>query len=223
MAGMPDWLREWLAPLPFLDIARLEAGTRHLYELLLAANAQFNLTRIDSEEGYWSRHIADSLTLPVRFPALAQRKLQVADIGCGAGFPSLVLALACPEWRICAIDSIGKKTNFVRAAAETLELHNLEVVTGRSRELDCKPEFQNRFDVVTARAVAPTATLAMDARRFPKRGSGRFIFFKTPQQLDAEWDELTPQPKLRGLRWQRDGVFQLPHTGENREFVYSLA
>ena len=61
-----------------------------LYQILTIANEQVNLTRIDSEEGFWIKHVADSLMLGVAFPDLTRQKLRVGDIGCGAGFPSSV-------------------------------------------------------------------------------------------------------------------------------------
>ena len=88
-----------------------------LYQILSIANEQVNLTRIDSEEGFWIKHVADSLMLGVAFPDLTTKQLRVGDIGCGAGFPSLVLAMAYPNWEISAIDSVGKKTAFVERAS----------------------------------------------------------------------------------------------------------
>ena len=60
-----------------------------LYQILTVANEQVNLTRIDSEEGFWIKHVADSLMLGVAFPDLTRQKLRVGDIGCGAGFFSV--------------------------------------------------------------------------------------------------------------------------------------
>ena len=62
-------------------------------------------------------------------------------LAAGAGFPSLVLAMAFENLSVTAIDSIGKKTAFVESAGHELGLDNLEVITGRSRELNRKPEF----------------------------------------------------------------------------------
>jgi len=173
-----------------------------LHALLVAENEKTNLTRITEKEEFKIKHAADSLLLAKAFPSLTKKPISLADIGCGGGFPSLILALAFPNWKICAIDSTGKKTAFVRKAAQFLHLDNCEVVTGRSCELNRKAEFQERFDVVTARAVAKGKVIADDARRFPKK-SGYFILYKTPLQAEEDLPEL-------GAAWRLTSDFELP-------------
>jgi len=222
VAAMPAALRGWAeSVLGAAAAERIATMGERLFELLSEANARVNLTRIDSPEGFWSKHVADSLLLLQLFPELARRRLAVADIGCGAGFPSLVLAIVCPEWEICAIDSIGKKVAFVHAAAEALKLTNLEPVHGRSRELDCKAEYQRRFDLVTARAVAATAVLAADTRRFLRPG-GRYLFYKTPGQLDEEWSALCADPVVGRWGWKRSVAVPLPGSDASRQFVFAF-
>ncbi len=183
---------------------------RKLYELLIETNRSVNLTRIVDENEFWIKHIYDSLLLLQSFPELAERELKLADIGTGAGFPSLVLATAVPKWRITAIDSIGKKTAFVRKAAEELELSNLEVVTGRARELNCKAEFARRFDIITARAVAPSPGLWLDVNKMVK-GKGFCAFYKTPEQATEELEVFKEKRFLRpGRSWRVTQVTTLP-------------
>jgi 16S rRNA (guanine527-N7)-methyltransferase len=189
-----------------------------LYELLTAANSKFNLTRIESKESFLIKHVIDSMALLEHFPELAGRSLSVADVGCGAGFPSLVLAILCPQWRICAIDSIAKKTNFVRSAAGELALGNLEVVTGRACELNRQKSFQYRFDLVTARAVGPAAKLASETSRFLKPG-GKYIFYKTPHTLDEEIGAL--KQKFPRIKWHSGDIYDLPEDAGSRIFIYS--
>jgi 16S rRNA (guanine527-N7)-methyltransferase len=75
----------------------------------------------------------------------------VLDVGCGGGLPSVVFAIACPQWRITAIDAVAKKTAFVQTVAHTLKLTNLNVIHGRVEELS------QTFDLVTCRAFAELA------------------------------------------------------------------
>jgi len=135
--------------------------------------------------------------LPACFPEYAARETRIADLGCGAGFPSLILAAAFPLWRVTAIDSTGKKIGFVRAAAEALGLGNLTAVHGRVNELNRQSAFQGKFDIVTARAVADSETLLRDASRFPAPG-GCFLFYKTPGQAEEE----LPRLRKNFPRWQ---------------------
>lgn len=203
------------------DFPLLLEKARMLYRILTAANTQVNLTRISSEEGFWLKHVADSLLIGVAFPDLVERPLRVGDIGCGAGFPSLILALAYPAWQIAAIDSVGKKTAFVASAAAGLELENLEVITGRTREMGYKPVYQKRFDLLTARAVGEASAIYADARRLIA-DHGRWIFYKTPEQAETELAALqkTPPPGPR-LHWQITRREELPGNAGPRVFLHA--
>lgn len=184
------------------------------FELLTAANARMNLTRITTREEFAVKHVADSLAVVRCFPELSERALRIADIGCGAGFPSVILAAAYPELAVTAIDSTQKKIAFVSEAARALELGNLRPVAGRAVELARKPEFAGKFDVVTARAVAPAEKLCREGRGMlaPR---GRFILYKTPGQAD----ELEALRGDRGLRWRATAEFELPDGAGTRLFL----
>ena len=183
--------------------------------LLEEVNREVNLTRITEFEEFNLKHAADSLSIARAFPEIASQPFKIADLGCGAGFPSLILALAFPSLHITAIDSTGKKIAFVRRAIEFLNLENVDAVNGRAIELNRKVEFQNTFDIVTARAVAPVAKLYRESDRFLKRG-GRWIFYKTPQQAEEEESDLR---KINAVRWELTGEFELPGNCGRRIFV----
>jgi 16S rRNA (guanine527-N7)-methyltransferase len=189
---------------------------RRLRELLVEANEKVNLTRITEEGDFAVKHAADSLELAACFPEFTGRTVRIADLGCGAGFPSLILGAAFPGWRITAIDSTGKKIDFVRAAAQALALDNVIPVHGRVNELNRRSEFQGKFDIVTARAVAASPGLAKDASRFPTP-SGWFIFYKTPAQAEEELPLL--QKDFRRYDWRVTPPRQLPGNAGTRLFV----
>jgi len=203
------------------DFALLLDKCRTLYTILTAANQTVNLTRITSEEGFWLKHIADSLLLGAAFPDLTTRPLRVGDIGCGAGFPSLVLAMAYPAWQVSAIDSVGKKTAFVASAAAGLELDNLAVITGRTREMGCKGIYQKKFDLLTARAVGEAPGIYADARKLLAE-HGRWIFYKTPEQAEKELESFraAPPPGPR-LHWQITRQELLPCGAGTRVFLHA--
>lgn len=186
-----------------------------LHRLLAEYNTRINLTRLTSEEDFYFKHVADSLSIARFFPEIAEKKLAIADIGCGAGFPSLVLALAFPQLHITAIDSIGKKITFVQLAAENLGLDNLTAIHGRSVELNCRQEYQHRFDIVTARAVAPTPKIYKEANRFIRK-NGRYIFYKTPSQAAEEAPLLK---EMKNIFWENTPVFTLPGDAGERVFT----
>jgi len=109
-------------------------------------NTRMNLTAITDPSEVVDKHLLDSLAV---LPWL--RGHSVADVGSGAGFPGLPLAVADPERRYTLIESTGKKVKFLRHAIERLELPNVEVLHGRAEAL--KPS--QPFDSVISRALGP--------------------------------------------------------------------
>ncbi len=202
------------------DGERFIGQCQHLFQLLEEYNRHTNLTRITGAAEFWSKHVADSLSIGLFFPALRTTSLQLADIGCGAGFPSLILAMAYPELQITAIDSIGKKTAFVQEAGQKLGLTNLRVVTARSREMIHQEQWREKFDIITARAVADARTIFRESRNMLK-ASGQFIFYKTPQQLQEDLPLVVSASLKHQLKWYTTPVFELPSDGGSRQFLYS--
>lgn len=193
------------------------SGCDHLYGLLTETNKEYNLTRIDSYEGYLIKHVVDSLAILKYFPVLSKPGIAIADIGCGAGFPSLILALARPGLRVTAIDSSGKKVAFVASAAESLGLKNLTAFHGRTGEMVHKAEWCGRFPLITARAVGSSVKIYQDAWRMLTEG-GRFILYKTPRQAAEELPELQKHKPLR--HWRQSETFSLPEGMGERVFIY---
>ncbi len=99
-------------------------------------------------------HVADSLD-GLRVPGVREAR-SIADVGAGAGFPGLVLAVAVPHARVRLVESVGKKCDFMRRVVAAARVANVEVVHARAEDW---PEGIERHDVVTARAVAPLAIL----------------------------------------------------------------
>ena len=126
-----------------------------LTERMLKINESFNLTAIKAPEGIALLHYIDSLKGADVFAEGAR----VIDIGCGAGFPSLPLAICRPDLEIVAVDSTAKRVRYVAETAELLGLSNLKVITARAEELGRRKEYREAFDFVTARAVASLPVL----------------------------------------------------------------
>lgn len=213
---MSDFLSDYAAALGVPEPQKFAQKCASLRSFLIDANKVTNLTRITEEKDFNIKHAADSLGLLHSFPELAEKELEIADLGCGAGFPSLILALAFPHWHLTSIDSTGKKINFVRSAAGYLGLRNLTAVHGRVNELNRKDEFKFRFDIVTARAVATAPSLAADASNFPKK-NGCFILYKTPGQ--AEEDMPLLQKNFKNFQWSTTPAYELPEKAGTRLFI----
>ncbi len=118
-------------------------------DYLLEQNELFNLTAIKTTEGAALLHFADSLTLCSYIPENAK----VLDIGSGAGFPAIPLAVARPDVTVTALDSTGKRIDFINRAAQMLNLPNLTAICARAEDVTGS-KFKESFDIVTARAVA---------------------------------------------------------------------
>ena len=144
------------------------ADLHTLVEQLTAANTVMNLVGPDSLPDVWNRHIFDSAQLLDLAPTAATW----ADLGAGAGFPGLVLAILLKDRadsHVWLIDSLGKRCRFLQAAVEALSLR-ATVVNGRAEEQRIK------VDVVTARALAPMERLLGYAQPYLQRGAqGLFL------------------------------------------------
>ena len=125
--------------------------------LELLARERSSVSSVTEPPSAWKVHVEDSLCgLEVESLASAAR---IADIGSGAGFPGIVLAVALPTAEVELIESVGRKCEFMRRAIEAAGVGNATVVNARSEELAAGPD-RERFDAVTARAVGRLSTLA---------------------------------------------------------------
>lgn len=142
-------------------------------DYLLEQNQLFNLTAIKTPEGAALLHFADSLTLSQYLPENAK----ILDIGSGAGFPAIPIAIARPDVQVTALDSTLKRVNFINSAAKMLELDNLTAVCHRAEDVTGS-EFKESFDIVTARAVAAYPILLELCLPAVKIG-GKFVAMKS--------------------------------------------
>jgi 16S rRNA (guanine527-N7)-methyltransferase len=130
----------------------------------------------------WKVHVEDSLTgLEVGELVAARR---IVDIGSGAGFPGLVLAVALPAARVDLVESVGRKCEFMRRAVEAAGIANATVVNARSEEV-ASGEKRETYDAVTARAVGRLSTLAELASPL-LRDDGVLVAWKGKRDPDEE-------------------------------------
>lgn len=132
-------------------VGAFEKLTRHMLE----ENEKYNLTAIVEPEKIILLHYADCVCAAKYLPKGAR----VADIGCGAGFPTLPLAIVRPDLHILAMDSTEKRVRYVAGAAELLGLTNVQTKAMRAEDGAHLAELRESFDVVVSRAVAQMRVL----------------------------------------------------------------
>ncbi len=150
--------------------------TERFYELtvrMLTENEKYNLTAITDIDKIILNHYADCVMLATRL----KKGATVIDVGCGAGFPSLPLAIVRPDLKITAVDSTAKRINYVIETAAMLGLDNLRAIVMRAEDGGKSHEHREKYDYATARAVAEMRVLCELVLPFVKVG-GQLIAMK---------------------------------------------
>lgn len=163
----------------------------NFYNLLVSENEKYNLTSIINEEEVLIKHFYDSL-YPFKDLDLAEKK--VLDVGSGAGFPIVPLCILNNDLRGYAIDSNNKKIFFLNKVKNELGIDNLFIINGRAEILAHKT-FRETFDVVTARAFAPSVIELEILAPFVKVG-GVLIALKSKHYLEEKEDIIRVAKKL---------------------------
>lgn len=177
-----------------------------LYELtdrMLTVNEHLNLTAIKDEDAIIFRHYVDSVTLAAYIP----KDARMLDVGCGAGFPTLPLAIFRPDLKITALDGTAKRITYVAETARMLGLSGVRAVAARAEELAHDPKERESYDVVTARAVAALPVLSELCLPFAKVG-GQMIAMKAAL-ADEELAASENAIRLCGGSISETGSFEL--------------
>lgn len=186
--------------------------------LLVEWNDKFNLTSITDPAGIVVKHYLDSLTCLVatEFP----KEALVADVGTGAGFPGVPLAIVRPDLRLTLIEATKKKLAFLEKVVAELSSRSplgIELVHARAEEVGRLPSHRERYDVVVARAVAEMRVLAEYCIPLVKV-SGMFIAMKGPE-IDAELAAAGPGIGTLGGGKPRIAHMKLPIGGDRRSLI----
>ncbi len=148
-------------------------------ELLVEWNEKMNLTAITDPHDVAVKHFADSLSAA---PLLPQGAFSLIDVGTGAGFPAIPLAILRPDMKVTLLDSLNKRLVFLQAVCDDLGLKAV-TVHARAEEGARRKELREKFDVATARAVAALPVLSEYCLPYVKIG-GQFLAMKGPSAAD---------------------------------------
>ena len=167
--------------------ASLEVGmelSEHQYEqfikymrLLQEWNEKINLTAITEDEEVIKKHFIDCIKA-FKSDAIKNAKT-IIDVGTGAGFPGLPIAIMNPNVQITLLDSLNKRINFLNTVINNIGLKNVITIHSRAEDGARKPELREKFDVATSRAVANMAVLSEFCMPYIKVG-GHFVALKGP-------------------------------------------
>ena len=182
------------------------------YELLISWNQKMNLTRIIEKEDVYLKHFYDSLTLSKVIDL--KQDLTLCDVGSGAGFPGIVLKICFPNLKITLLDSLQKRVNYLNEIIKKLDLKNIEAIHTRAE--DYAKQNREKFDIVTARAVANLKILSELCIPMVKV-NGLFIAMKA--NIEEEIENSTEILKKLDSKIEKKETFYLPIENSIRNII----
>lgn len=206
-------LREYAAQLG-IALTAVQLEQFDLYaQMLVEWNEKINLTAITAPEEIVTKHFIDSLTLLSAVTPLQGASL--ADVGTGAGFPSVPVHIVRPDLKVTLLDSLQKRLTFLEALSQALGQQN-QCVHARAEDAGPAAPHREAYDLVTARAVANLRELAEYCLPLVKVG-GRFVALKGGD-VEAELAEAQKAITLLGGRLEQNLQLQLPG-GDRRSLL----
>jgi 16S rRNA (guanine527-N7)-methyltransferase len=185
------------------------------YKLLVEWNEKMNLTAITDEEEVYLKHFYDSIT--ASFYVDLNQELTLCDVGAGAGFPSIPLKICFPNLKVTIVDSLNKRITFLQNLASELGLENVHFVHDRAETFGKNADYREKFDLVTARAVARLSVLSELCLPLVKEG-GMFV----PMKAAAASEELEKGKKalqILGGKLEEVHTFSLPLEESERNIL----
>lgn len=185
-----------------------------LTERMLSENEKYNLTAITEPDKIILNHYADCALLASKLG----RGAKIIDVGCGAGFPTLPLAIVREDISILAMDSTAKRINYVNETASLLGLKNVTAVTMRAEDAAKLAEYREKFDVATARAVAEMRVLTELCLPFVKVG-GEMLAMKGK---NAEFELSGAKKAISILGGESKGFETVTLVGGAEDFTHPI-
>ena len=197
----------------FYDENKIEKSLKYL-EILLDYNSHTNLTAIREEKAIIEKHFLDSLLLQ---NLLKDEDKTLIDIGTGAGFPGMMLAIFNEDKNFTLLDSVRKKTDFLELVKSELALNNVEVINGRAEEII--KDRREKYDVGLCRGVSNLSVILEYEIPFLKV-NGRFL----PQKMIGtdEIENSSNALKILNSKILKEYEFKLPFSNEDRLIIEIL-
>ena len=182
------------------------AQFKKYFELLVEWNEKMNLTAITDLEGVYLKHFYDSISASFYFDF--SKVTRVCDVGAGAGFPSIPIKICFPHLQITIVDSLNKRLTFLNHLTNELQLENMNFVHARAEEFGQNATYREKFDVVTARAVARLSVLSELCIPLAKEG-GYFVALKAAAGAE-EMKDAGKAISTLGAKLKEEFKFLLP-------------
>lgn len=189
--------------------------TKQLYtymECILESNNNINLTSITNPNEFIVKHFIDSLIISEYIDGN-----KILDIGTGAGFPGIPLAINNPDKNFVLLDSVNKKLNVIRGTLPKININNVDVIHSRAEDLAHDNEYREQFDCVVSRAVANLTTLVEYMLPFAKVG-GMIICLKGPN-YEQELMDASKAIDILGGRVEKTLSFNIEDNERNIIFI----
>jgi 16S rRNA (guanine527-N7)-methyltransferase len=215
---LPEMAEVWQQTLGWQPDEEQKRMFQRLYEEILLGNSQLNLTRITTPVEFWEKHLWDSLRGVAPILQSGTSGQSFIDIGTGAGFPGVPVAIALPNSSVTLLDSTRKKINFLETLLAKLDIKNATTLNGRAEAIAQQSQHRHNYDVALLRAVAPATVCAEYALRLLKTG-GLAILYRG-HWTDEETEVLKPViEKLGGAIESIEG-YTTPLSNSVRHCVY---
>lgn len=184
------------------------------FDFLIETNKLLNLTAITEMHDVVLKHFVDSMSV-IKFFDLSDKK--IIDVGTGAGFPGIPLAIINPNAEFVLMDSLKKRLNFIDQAAELCEISNITTVHGRAEDLGQNSHYREQFDFCVSRAVASLPVLLELCTPFVKVG-GHFISYKS-EMLNDELKLSEHALSELHCKLESENMYTIPNTDYCRIFA----
>lgn len=187
------------------------------YDLLINKNKVMNLTTIVEPEEVMLKHFIDSLMISNLDENILQNARQVIDVGTGAGFPGIPLAIAYPDIQFTLLDSLNKRLLFIDEVCEICNIQNVATFHIRAEDAGHHQQYREKFDICVSRAVANLSVLLEYCTPLIKV-NGKFISYKSGE-VEEEIQQANTAMKKLNVELNQIQYFTLPMTDMKRSFV----
>lgn len=185
------------------------------FQTLVEWNEKMNLTALTAEEDVYLKHFYDSVSAAFYYDF--SRGGQICDVGAGAGFPSIPLKICYPQLKVTIVDSLKKRIGFLNHLATRLGLEDVAFYHDRAENFGKNIAFREKYDIVTARAVARMSVLSELCLPLAKK-DGVFIAMKGAQ-AEGELDTASSALEILGGETESIHTFALPREESERSVI----